>query len=255
MQTTDFLLLSFSILFQPPVHRAPFEPMRPKCDVRLHPLDRLLESLYVPENITRLFRTLRVDDTLQHLADLLDVVPRQFELLVIRPFQVGPGPAAIFGRGSLRACNADRINLSCLHTPHRLQTNLVLPRVAEVVLVKKPLVGPEVKIRQTDLAGIGPKGRATRPTYFVLLASDHKPVEVRVGPMEGSLEGVTKIGDRGLASSQNPSPHRRVDPSQQKVELIDFGRVPLSSTMAQAYQPRRSLSAPGFSWSPSGGQY
>src|ERR1700683_558819 len=150
--------------------------------------------------------TLRIDHALQHIVDLLEVVPRQTELLVIHHPHVGPGAAAIFGRGSARSGNADRVNPSRLRASHRLQANLVLPQVAEVVLVKKPGVGPKVKIRQTDLAGIGPKRPAARSSNAVLFAADHKTVEMRVGPTENNLQDVMEVGDRVVAADQNPSP-------------------------------------------------
>src|SRR6202035_114322 len=69
------------------------------------------------------------------------------------------------------------------------------------------------------------KRRAARSINAVLFAADHKTVEMRVRPTENNLEDVMEVGDRVVAADQNPSPDGWINPSQQEVELEDFGGV------------------------------
>jgi len=57
----------------------------------------------------------------------------------------------------------------------------------------------------------------------VLLATNHKTVEVKVAPIECDLEQVVQRGDAAVAARMEMAPNRRVDLEEQDVEPLPSG--------------------------------
>jgi hypothetical protein len=125
----------------------------------------------------------------------------------------------------------------------------MLPQINEIILIKKPLVDAETKLRKKRFPGVGRERGAARPAHAVLLATNHKAVEMKVAPIESDLEQVVQRGDAAVAAHMQTAPNRRVDLEEQDVELVNFDR----SIWLDHSGPRSLVaadSAPGFSRSP-----
>ena len=125
----------------------------------------------------------------------------------------------------------------------------MLPQIAEIILVKKPLIDAETKLGKKHFPGVGRERGAAHPAYAVLLATNHKTVEVKVASIECDLEQVVQRGDAAVAGHVQTPPYRRVDLEEQDVELVNFDR----SIWLDHSGPRSLVaadSAPGFSRSP-----
>src|SRR6266481_4120813 len=104
------------------------------------------------------------------------------------------------------------------------EADLMLPQIAEIILIKKPLIDAETKLRKKPFPGVGRERGATHPAHAVLLATNHKTVEVKVAPIECDLEQLVQHGDAAVAGHVQTPPYRRVDLEEQDVELVNFGR-------------------------------
>jgi hypothetical protein len=100
----------------------------------------------------------------------------------------------------------------------------MLPQIAEIILVKIPLVDAETKLRKKHFSRVGRERGAAHPAHTVLLATNHKTVEVKVAPIECDLEQVVQRGDAAVAAHVQTPPNRRVDPEEQEMELVNFDR-------------------------------
>jgi len=87
----------------------------------------------------------------------------------------------------------------------------MLPAVAKIVLVAEPHVEPQAQVAQAHLLRVVGKKDATGLGDAVLLAMDHKAVEVGVGPAEGDLEDVMQVGERGVAADEQSAPDGGAD--------------------------------------------
>jgi hypothetical protein len=89
----------------------------------------------------------------QALGDLLQALagsPRDR----VAAFQERPRASAVFRRRRVPPSDTDRVGLPRLRAETAFDPNLVLPRVAEVVLVEKPLIVAELEVVELDLACI-----------------------------------------------------------------------------------------------------
>ena len=100
----------------------------------------------------------------------------------------------------------------------------MLPQIAEIILVKKPLIDAETKLRKKPFPGVGRERGAAHPAHAILLATNHETVEVKVAPIECDLEQVVQHGDAAVAGHVQTPPYRRVDVEEQDVEPVNFGR-------------------------------
>ena len=100
----------------------------------------------------------------------------------------------------------------------------MLPQITEIILIKKPLVDAETKLRKKHFPGVGRERGAAHPVHVVLLATNHKTVEVKVAPIECDLEQAVQRGDAAVAAHMQTAPNRRVDLEEQDVELVNFNR-------------------------------
>ena len=62
------------------------------------------------------------------------------------------------------------------------------------------------------------------PAHAVVLATNHKTVEMKVAPIKCDLEHVVQRGDAAVAGHVQTPPNRRVDLEEQDVELVNFDR-------------------------------
>ncbi len=68
------------------------------------------------------------------------------------------------------------------------EADLMLPQIAKIILVKKPLIDAETKLGKKLFPGVGRERGAAHPAHAVLLATNHKTVEVKVAPIKCDLE-------------------------------------------------------------------
>src|SRR5271165_6295526 len=125
----------------------------------------------------------------------------------------------------------------------------MLPQIAEIIFVKKALVDAEMELGKKRFLRVGPERGAADPAQTILLATNHKTVEVKVAPIECDLEQVVQRGDAAVAAHMQTPPNRRVDLEEHDVELVNFDR----SIWLDHSGPRSLVaadSAPGFSRSP-----
>jgi len=102
------------------------------------------------------------------------------------------------------------------------EADLMLPQIAKIILVKKPLIDAETKLGKKLFPGVGRERGAAHPAHAVLLATNHKTVEVKVAPIECDLEQLVQRGDAAVAGHVQTPPYRRVDLEEQDVELVNF---------------------------------
>jgi hypothetical protein len=102
------------------------------------------------------------------------------------------------------------------------EADLMLPQIAKIILVKKPLIDAETKLGKKHFPGVGRERGAAHPAHAVLLATNHKTVEVKVAPIECDLEQSVQRGDAAVAGHVQTPPYRRVDLEKQDVELVNF---------------------------------
>ena len=100
----------------------------------------------------------------------------------------------------------------------------MFPQIAEIILIKKPLIDAETKLRKKHFPSVGRERGAAHPAHAVLLAMNHKTVDVKVAPIECDLEQVVQRGDAAVAAHVQTPPNRRVDLEEQDVELVNFDR-------------------------------
>jgi hypothetical protein len=184
-----------------------------------------------------------LDESLQVLAD----VARDR----IAAFQECPGSAAVFRRRRASSSDTDGIGSLRLHGEPSLDSDLVLPRVAKIILVEESLVEAELEAVEPDLACISGERKAADPANALVAAVDAEAVEVGVGPAEGDLEGVMEGCQRAVATDQEPPPDHGADLADPDMEQIDLGDGLIGHDLGQRTRSRPRSSAPGLSWSPS----
>lgn len=157
-----------------------------------------------------------LEDPLQMLADL----PRDR----VAAFQERPRASRVFRRSCTPSADADRIPpLRFLRKPE-FDPDLVLPRVAQVVLIKEPLVESEPEVGESDLACILGRRESADSTDAIVAAVDAKPVEMEITPAESDLEHVMEVGEGAIAAHQEPPPDHGADLPDPGMELVDLGR-------------------------------
>jgi hypothetical protein len=123
------------------------------------------------------------------------------------------------------------------------------PQIAEIIFVKKALVGAEVELREKHFPGVGTEGGAAYPAQALFLAANHEPVQVKVAPIECDLEQVVQRGNAAVATHVQTPPNGRVNLQEQDVELVNLG-----GSIRLDHRSSRSLiagvRAPDFSRSP-----
>jgi hypothetical protein len=102
-----------------------------------------------------------------------------------------------------------------------LDTDLTLPAVVEVILIGEALVCAEAEIRQADLCGLVGKADPAELGDAVVLAVDHKAMQMGVGPAEGDLDAMVQVGTGRGGMHQEPAPDERADRTEPKAKLKD----------------------------------
>jgi hypothetical protein len=101
----------------------------------------------------------------------------------------------------------------------------MLPQITEIILVKKPLVYVEMKVRKQHLPGVCSERGAADPADTVLLATSQKTVKVKVAPIECDQEQVVQRGDAAVVVHLQAPPNSRVDLEKQDVELVNLAEA------------------------------
>jgi hypothetical protein len=81
----------------------------------------------------------------------------------IATLQEGPGPTAVLRRCRASPADTDGIGSFRLHDEPAFDPDLVLPRVAKIVLIEESLDGAELEAVEPDLASIGLETIRERP--------------------------------------------------------------------------------------------
>jgi hypothetical protein len=174
-------------------------------------------------------------DTLDDLLKVLADMPRDR----VPAFLESPGASGTFRRSCAPPADADRILPSRFRGEPAFDPDLVLPRVAEFVLVEESFVGAELEAVETDLACItGIRGSAD-PAHTVVAAVDAKAVEVEVGSDEGDLDSVMEVGQCTLVADQKPPPDHGVDLADPDMEQAHLGAGRIGHGPGQRTRSRR----------------
>src|SRR5258708_18343905 len=104
------------------------------------------------------------------------------------------------------------------------EADLMLPQIAKIILVKKPLIDAETKLGKKLFPGVGRERGAAHPAHAVLLATYHETVEMKVAPIECDLEQLVQRGDAAVTAHVQTPPNGWVNLEDQDVELVNFGR-------------------------------
>jgi hypothetical protein len=129
----------------------------------------------------------------------------------------------LFGWRSSPASRTARIALRRVEGHDLLKPDLVPPKGVEIVLAEEALARAEAEISEANQLGIVAKGDAAGVGNAIVFAVDDEAVEVGVGPIEGSLEEVVELGDRGITADKEVTPDERADPAKAAAELVDVG--------------------------------
>ena len=85
---------------------------------------------------------------------------------------------------------------------HLLDSQVVAPQGAEVVVVDETLTHPQPEVAQAHPVGVVAEDRAAVVAQAVLAAVHLEAVQVVTGPAEGHLKNVVEAGDAGVAWPQ-----------------------------------------------------
>jgi hypothetical protein len=129
----------------------------------------------------------------------------------IATLQEGPGTATVFRRGRPPTADAGRIRSLLLRRGPVFDPDLVLPPAAEVVLVVEPLVGGEPEVGELNRPRLVRGAEPAQSADAIVPAVDAKPVEMEVIRAEGDLKDVVELGQRAVATDQEPPPDHRAD--------------------------------------------
>ncbi len=102
----------------------------------------------------------------------------------VAALQEGPGAATVFRRCRASPADTDRIGPPRLLVEPAFDPDLVLPPVAEVILVEEPFVGAELEVDEPNLACILGEPKTAVPADPIISAVDAEAMQVRVAPAE-----------------------------------------------------------------------
>lgn len=122
----------------------------------------------------------------------------------------------------------------------------MLPESAKIVFLKKAFVSSETEIRQAYRFGIRRKAGTARASNAIIFAANQETVKMKVGPIEGDLEDIVKVGDVAVTADQHPPPDRRIDLQQHDVEPIDLRRLVSLDRHRPRVSPASPISSPRF---------
>ena len=122
---------------------------------------------------------------------------------------------------SVVACRPPGISHSPYFRPF-LDPHLVLPQIAESVLIHEAFVDAKVQLCKSDFSCVVAAEPAKR-WHGVVFLTDTKPMEMEVRPVEADLQDYVKIGQGAVGSDEKASPEHRVDPPNPDVDAVSFG--------------------------------
>jgi hypothetical protein len=80
-----------------------------------------------------------------------------------------------------------------------LDSHLVLPEIAEIVLIQEAFVDAKMQLYESDFPCIV-AGEPAKPWHGVVLLADTKAMEMEVRPVEADLQDYVKIGQGTVGS-------------------------------------------------------
>ena len=164
----------------------------------------------------------------------------------VASLQEGPGTAAVFRRCLALPTDTDRVPPLRLLREPVFDPDLVLPRVAEVILVEEAFVAAELEVGEADLACILGEPGPARPADAIIPAVDAEAMEMGVAPAEGDLDDVMKLSEGPLTADQESPPDHGADLADPDVELVDGRNRLAGHDPRQRTQGRPQESAPGL---------
>lgn len=137
---------------------------------------------------------------------------------------VAPWASGILGRAVLSSADANGICSGRLQRQNLFYKDVMFPVVTEIINVLDSFVRLEVKVGQFDLVGAISEADAPFVSHAILSSVDDKSVQMTIHSTHDQLHGFVKCPDRRIAWNQDASPHRRLDASQDNLELINSHR-------------------------------
>src|SRR5512135_1695156 len=168
----------------------------------------------------------------------------------VASLQEGPGAAAVFRRCPALSADTDRIASLRFLRESAFDADLMVPSVAEVILVEEALVAAELEVGEADLMGIQGEPGPARSADAVVPAVDAEAMQMGVAPAEGDLDDVMELSEGTLAADQDPPPDHGADLADPDVELVDGRNRRTGHDPSQRTQGRPQESAPGLARSP-----
>jgi len=200
-------------LTQRRVHRAPIERDRGICQPVAHPL----QGVHIFRVVVRRTGPIVVPIE-QPLGDQCLIVERLQQrptgVALGNQFHISPRTAAILGRTIAIAGGADGIPLARIERENPFKPDIVLPKVAHVVLVDEPLALAQLEIGKDDLVRIVGEGDPADAVDAVGLAVNAEPMQVQVFPTHRDLQHGVQLGDRAIAGHEETPPDHRGDGAQ-----------------------------------------
>jgi hypothetical protein len=130
-------------------------------------------------------------------------------------------PPAALRRADPAPPGAAGIGAPGLGLGHLLDSQVVAPRGAEVVVVDETLTHPQPEVAQAHPVGVVAEDRAAVVAQAVLPAVHLEAVQVITGPAESHLKNIVEVGDARVAGHEQAPPDQRADPVQHDAQLVD----------------------------------
>src|SRR3954471_21318783 len=161
------------------------------------------------------------DDLADDLGHRVQILERGHGDHVAQASKIGFRAAAILGRASAVAANADRIGLAVLRLHSVLNADLMPPGNVQVVLVDEPGSLAQLQCRKRHLGRSG--GEFPRA---VARGTETELIEVNALPPHRDLDGAVQLAQGAGVRDQHPPPYHRVDAEQPNLDLYDRFRIP-----------------------------
>jgi hypothetical protein len=149
--------------------------MEPKQWVGIDVSGKRLEVFFRP-----LQRILKVANSPAGLATLVSELFAIDPALIVIEATANWHLAAVAALSGTSPTHAHWVDLLSSDGLNAFEADLMLPQITEIILIKKPLVDAETKLRKKHFPGVGRERDAAPPAHAVLLATNHKWPLVRV---------------------------------------------------------------------------
>ena len=114
-----------------------------------------------------------------------------------------------------------RIGPAGLYFQPFLDPHLVLPEIAEIVLIQEAFIDAKVQVGQLDFPCIV-AAEPAEAWHGVVFLANAKTMEMEVRPVEADLQDDVKIGEGAVGSYEKAPPEHRVDLPNPDVDTVSF---------------------------------